>query len=552
MKNKLFMFCLIICILFSTSYTAFANDKSEGIVCNINIYKNDELFAEETRDVVEGESIQLYDDCGEFIKGIVTINGKKGVFFWFSGDTHFTPLTANYSYPTAGDNVEVNLYYKDESEPEPEPEPTYGTVTLNISDGHDPVEGYSVTFTGKKNHQTDTVTRTSNSEGKIIVELDESYKWEYTVNGSTYPVNFDDNHSDRNDISLLTEWEPGEIEYDGQGYDVNVKLQFNEEAGGTLTDGLTDSTDIIEKNFTKASGTAITYQEIIEELEEQDKLIVHNDKLYRSSSVYVSAKDSVNTENSLVNHGEYIVTNANTKIIIQFIYVKDIELANDTTPEPEPTPDPVQPGDPGQLGDDPIPAPEPTPTPKPTGTQKDTPTQKSTSTKSTTPVKVKQTPIKVKQTPVEVIEYYTTKTYEAPEIAPIEKEETVEEISEEGTPLGLNSHKSQKYWALVNLIEMIITVIISAVLILRFLWMKWSEDEDDEEEKHNLKLPIRLISILIAVIAFIFFVITENIFYPMIMVDKYTFIATIILIIQLCICILARATKEDDDEIDYE
>lgn len=545
MKNKLFMFCLIICILFSTSYTAFANDKSEGIVYNINIYKNDKLFAEETRDVVEGESIQLYDDCGEFIKGTVTINGKKGVFFWFSGDTHFTILTANYSYPTAGDNVEVNLYYKDESEPEPEPEPTYGTVTLNISDGRNPVEGYSVTFTGKKNHQTDTVTGTSNSEGKIIVELDESYEWEYTANGSTYSVDFGDNHSDRNDISLLTEWEPEEIEYDGQNYNVDVTLQFNEEAGGTLVDGLTDSTDIIEKSFVKKSGTAITYEEIISDLEKEDKLVIHNDKLYRSSSVYVSAKDSVNTKNNLVNHGEYIVTNANTTITIQFIYVKDVESADDPIPEPEPTPDPVQPGDdPVQPGDDPVPAPEPTSTPKPTGTQKDTPTQKSTPTKSTTP-------IKVRQTPVEIIEYYTAETYEAPEIAPVEKKETAEEISEEGTPLGINHEKSQRYWALVNLIEMIITVIISIILILRFLWMKWSEDEDEEEEERNLKLLMRLISILVAVIAFIFFIITENIFYPMIMVDKYTFIATIILIIQLCICIFARATK-DDDEIDYE
>lgn len=533
MKSKLFMFCLVICILFSTSYTAFANDKSEGIVYNINIYINGDLKKTHTQTLYEEWETPDSYNYGEFVKdkSNATINGKSALLFYY--DSNFEVFNrSTFQYPVAGDEIIVNLYYQVEEE-EPE-ELIYGTATLNISDGSSPIEGYSITFNGKKGYKEDSVTGISNSEGKVIVKLDESYEWEYSVDGSTWDVNFE-NHAYRNDISLQKELEPKEIEYDGQDYDVNVKLQFNKEAGGTLTDGLTDSTDIIEKNFTKASGTAITYQEIIEELEEQDELIIHNDKLYRSSSIYVSAKDSVNTENSLVNHGEYIVTNANTKIIIQFIYVKDIEPADDPTPEPELIPDPVQPGN------------DPTPAPEPTGTQKDTPIQKSTPTKSTTP-------IKVRQTPVEIIEYYTTVTYEAPEITPIEKKEAVEEISEEGTPLGINHEKSQNYWALVNLIEMIITVIISIVLILRFLWMKWSEDEDEKEEERNLKLPMRLISILVAVIAFIFFIITENIFYPMIMVDKYTFIATIILIIQLCICVFARATKDDDDddEIDYE
>ena len=545
MKSKLFMFCLVICILFSTSYTAFANDKSEGIVYNINIYINGDLQKTHTQTLYEEWETPNSYNYGEFVKdkSNATINGKSALLFYH--DSNFEVFNrSTFQYPVAGDEIIVNLYYQVEEE-EPE-ELIYGTAILNISDGSSPIEGYSITFNGKKGYKEDSVTGISNSEGKVIVKLDESYEWEYSVDGSTWDVNFE-NHVYRNDISLQKELEPKEIEYDGQNYNVDVTLQFNEEAGGTLVDGLTDSTDIIEKSFIKKSGTAITYKEIISDLEKEDKLVIHNDKLYRSSSVYVSAKDSVNTKNNLVNHGEYIVTNANTTITIQFIYVKDIEPADDPTPEPEPTPDPVQPGDdPVQPGEDPVPAPEPTPTPEPAGTQKDTPTQKPTPTKSTTPIKVKQTPI-------EIIEYYTTKTYEAPEIAPIEKEETAEEISKEGTPLGLNSHKSQRYWALVNLIEMIITVIISVVLILRFLWMKWSEDEDDEEEKRNLKLPMRLISILVAVIAFIFFVITENIFYPMIMVDKYTFIATIILIIQLCICIFARATKDDDDdEIDYE
>lgn len=533
MKRKIFTFCLILCVLLLNPCTAFAND--DGLSYHINIYQNDKFFADETRDVVEGESIQLYDDCGEFIKGTVTINGKKGVFFWFSGDTHFTPLTANYSYPTAGDNVEVNLYYKiEESEPEPEPEPTYGTITLNISDGHNPVEGYSVTFTGKKNHQTDTFTRASNSEGQIIVELDESYEWEYTANGSTYPVGFGDNHSYSNDISLLTEWEPEEIEYDEQDYNINVTLQFNEEAGGTLVDGLTDSTDIIEKSFVKKSGTAITYEEIINDLEKEDELVVHNDKLYRSSSVYVGAKDSVNTENTLVNHGEYIVTNANTTITIQFIYVKDVELDEPTPePEPEPSDEPTPEPEPGP-GDEPVLTDEPELEDVSEDTPKDTPKDTSSDEpRKSIPFKAK----KVKQTPVTIVETYTTEVYESYEeyeTLPVEKKEEIKEISEETTPLGAG-HETQKYWALINLIATLLTLILSLILLFRFLI------------KHNKGLKV-IIGLIVAIVSIIVFILTENMLYPMILVDKWTLLMIIFLVINILLFIKRRDKDEEEEE----
>ena len=523
MKRKVFIFCLMLCVLFLNSYTAFA---SEGeFAYTINIYINDSFYSSESRAVVEGESIELYDDCGEFVKGTATINGKNARFLCFDG--YFSIYTANWSCPTAEDTTIVNLYYKNEQEPEPEPEPVYGTVTLNITDGSGPVEGYSVTFTGTKNHQTTTVTETSNSSGQIVAQLDESYSWTYTANGNTYNVDFGNDHSDRNDISLQTELDEKEIDYDGQDYNVNVKLQFNETTGGTLVDGISDSTDIIEKDFIKKSGTAITYQEIIEELEEQDELVIHNDKLYRSSSVYVSAKDSVYSENTLVHHGRYVVTNCDTNIVIQFIYEKDVEV--------EPVSGGDEPDEPGKP-DEPI-IDEPDNPEEPTGSS-DTPDKPDKPKKTSKPQKVKQEPVTlIPDEPTVVIEYLTA---EEKTVEP-EPEKTIETIEPTNPPQSAPAGK----WALINLIAMLITIILALALIATLIYNKLDEDEE-EEVKH--KTPLRILSIIVAVVAFVIFVLTENILLPMVLVDKYTLLMIIILIVQIIIAISSKHKVEEENE----
>lgn len=523
MKRKVFIFCLILCVLFLNSYTAFANDKSEGIVYNINIYVNGDLKKTHTQTLYEeGETPNSYN-YGEFVKdkSNATINGKSALLLYH--DSNFEVFNrSTLQYPVAGDETIVNLYYQVEEEEEPE-ELIYGTATLNISDGSSPIEGYSVTFNGKKGYKEDSVTGISNSEGKVIIKLDESYEWEYSVDGSTWDVNFE-NHAYRNDISLQKELEPKEIEYDGQDYDVNVKLQFNEKAGGTLTDGLTDSTDIIEKNFTKASGTAITYQEIIEELEEQDELIIHNDKLYRSSSIYVSAKDSVYSENTLVHHGKYVVTNCDTNIVIQFIYEKNVEV------------EPVSGGDEPGEPDNPI-IDDPDNPEEPTGSS-DTPDKPDKPKKTSKPQKVKQEPVTlIPDEPAVVIEYLAAeeKTVEQ------EPEKTIETIKPTDPPLSAPAGK----WALINLIAMLITIILALALITTLIYNKLNEDEE-EEVKH--KTPLRILSIIIAIAAFVIFVLTENILLPMVLVDKYTLLMIIILIVQIIITISSKHKVEEENE----
>ena len=513
MKNKLFALCIIICLILSTSYTAFANDKSNEV---------DDGFY----------TVYLHFN---------NVGSSSG----FSNFDYSSPQRLSYNTGWSFTQKKLDNFMANRKTFEYEGDKYTYTGKWTYTDGSEVTPPIRQKYTGEKEVH---ITICPVYDVKIVKQL--------TVERINPILNTKASATNHNEVSPTyshTFENPNDVKRP-ENYQF---LGWQHENEDYVQPGETKVWyyDNFDKKYNKITYIAKYQPAVVIEWYDGDKLVNSESSFESLSSSYEYDKGNFDkwvTENNENAEETYFPNGINEE-------VKTIKLYATFT-EPEPIPDPVQPGDnpvqpsdPGQLGDDPIPAPEPTPTPKPAGTQKDTPTQKSTPTKSITPTKVKQTPVKVKQTPIEVIEYYTTKTYEAPEIAPIEKEETVEEISEEGTPLGLNSHKSQRYWALVNLIEMIITVIISAVLILRFLWMKWSEDEDDEEEKRNLKLPIRLISILVAVIAFIFFVITENIFYPMIMVDKYTFIATIILIIQLCICIFARATKEeDDDEIDYE
>ena len=505
MKNKLFAFCMIICLLLSTSYTAFANDKSDEV---------DDGFY----------TVYLHFN---------NVGSSSG----FSNIDYSSPQRLSYNTGWSFTQKKLDNFMANRKTFEYEGDKYTYSGKWTYEDGSEITPPIRQKYTGEKEIH---ITICPVYDVKIVKQL--------TVERINPILNTKASATNYNDVSPTyshTFENPNDVK-EPENYQF---LGWQHENEDYVQPGETKVWyyDDFDKKYNKITYIAKYQPAVVIEWYDGDELVNSENSFESLSSSYEYDKENFEkwvTENDENAEETYFPNGINEEVKIIKLYA--------TFTEPEPTLDPVQPGDdpvqpgsdPGQPGDDPIPAPEPT------EIQKDIPIQKSTPIKSTTPVKVKQTP-------VEVIEYYTAKTYEAPEIAPIEKEETTEEISEEGTPLGLNSHKSQKYWALVNLIEMIITVIISIILILRFLWMKRSEDEDDEEEKRNLKLPIRLISILVAVIAFIFFVITENIFYPMIMVDKYTFIATIILIIQLCICVFARATKEeeeeeDDDEIDYE
>lgn len=151
MKRKIFIFYLIFSILFLNSYVVLANDNG-GIVYKINIYINDKYEGQKTQTLYESYDTPSSYDFGEFEKNksSAKVNNKTALLMYHSSNFEVFDKTT-WQYPVAGDDIVVNLYYKVEEESESEP--TYGTVTLNISDGKNPIEGYSVTFNGHKGPQ---------------------------------------------------------------------------------------------------------------------------------------------------------------------------------------------------------------------------------------------------------------------------------------------------------------------------------------------------------------------------------------------------------------
>lgn len=113
-----------------------------------------------------------------------------------------------------------------------------------------------------------------------------------------------------------------------------------------------------------------------------------------------------------------------------------------------------------------------------------------------------------------------------PSVIPIILEETEDErvplanYTEEGNPSG--------YWALINLILTILTIL----GIFKF-------NKDNEYHISMIILPI------IAIVAFI---LTENIFLPMRLVDKYTILMVIIFISQLLVHLFEKEKEKENKE----
>lgn len=114
----------------------------------------------------------------------------------------------------------------------------------------------------------------------------------------------------------------------------------------------------------------------------------------------------------------------------------------------------------------------------------------------------------------------------------------------------LHQVKRPDYWALLNLILMILTIIACLADILLYFRR---EDEDKEDldipKRKRRRLVIRITTIIPAVIAVIMFILTENMRLPMKWVDQWTIWMVIWLVISLILA-FASKTKKDDDEYD--
>ena len=138
-------------------------------------------------------------------------------------------------------------------------------------------------------------------------------------------------------------------------------------------------------------------------------------------------------------------------------------------------------------------------------------------------------------TPVETVEKETT-----PKAEPKKEEKVEEEYTPKASP--------QYYWALINLICAILTVLFGLLLLIS----KRHKDEDDDEEDDETKqqtnnddeekeqekkrgLFTRVLAVLIAIASVVFFLVTEDLSLPWTWTDQWTIWMVVIGLVQIVV-----------------
>ena len=155
-------------------------------------------------------------------------------------------------------------------------------------------------------------------------------------------------------------------------------------------------------------------------------------------------------------------------------------------------------------------------------------------------------------TPAETVEKETT-----PKAEPKKEEKVEEEYTPKASP--------QYYWALVNLICAILTVLFGLLLLIS----KRHKDEDDDEEDDETKqqtnnddeekeqekkrgLFTRVLAVLIAIVSVVFFLVTEDLSLPWTWTDQWTIWMVVIGLVQIVVFFVGRKWKNVDNDDDEE
>ena len=140
------------------------------------------------------------------------------------------------------------------------------------------------------------------------------------------------------------------------------------------------------------------------------------------------------------------------------------------------------------------------------------------------------------------------------------KEEKVEKVEKEKTPKA----RPEKFWALINLICAIVTVLFGLLLLISKRH-KNKDDEDDEtkdqtttnedEEKEQEKKRgafTRVLAVLIAIVSVVFFLVTEDLSLPWTWTDQWTIWMVVIGLVQIVVFFVGRKWKNVDDDEDEQ
>ena len=156
-------------------------------------------------------------------------------------------------------------------------------------------------------------------------------------------------------------------------------------------------------------------------------------------------------------------------------------------------------------------------------------------------------------TPAETVEKETT-----PKAEPKKEEKVEEEYTPKASP--------QYYWALINLICAILTVLFGLLLLISKRHKEEDDDEEDDETKQQTTnddeekeqekkrgLFTRVLAVLIAIVSVVFFLVTEDLSLPWTWTDQWTIWMVVIGLVQIVVFFVGRKWKNvDNDDEDEE
>ena len=136
-----------------------------------------------------------------------------------------------------------------------------------------------------------------------------------------------------------------------------------------------------------------------------------------------------------------------------------------------------------------------------------------------------------------------------------------EKVEKEKTPKA----RPEKFWALINLICAILTVLFGLLLLISKRHKDEDDDEDDDETKQQTNnddeeneqekkrgLFTRVLAILIAIVSVVFFLVTEDLSLPWTWTDQWTIWMVVIGFVQIVVFFVGRKWKNVDNDDDDE
>ena len=140
------------------------------------------------------------------------------------------------------------------------------------------------------------------------------------------------------------------------------------------------------------------------------------------------------------------------------------------------------------------------------------------------------------------------------------KEEKVEKVEKEKTPKA----RPEKFWALINLICAIVTVLFGLLLLISKRHKNKDDEEDetkdqtttneDEEKEQEKKRGAftRVLAVLIAILSVVFFLVTEDLSLRWTWTDQWTIWMVVIGLVQIVVFFVGRKWKNVDDDEDEQ